>query len=352
MASSVNIFRPAPPLAIVFVHLGINPSPTLIPAANYAQVTHPDSKSILITDNPKRWEKFPGLVIGIDRKNLNHGKHITQRAGYTKKIAGGYWINTYERLFALKELNGHIDENSMVVHIESDVMLQEVHFFFKALEKLSFTEIAVPRMNDELGIASILISKNVRNLLIGLKKLENLAKSNPNICTSDMKLLGLALNREVISELPSLPEKLSDNEERKNHYLFDAAAIGQYLFGRDPIHSENLRISGYENPDFPIKLSLLNWKIQGNSIYAEYKKSNYYFANLHIHSKEILSPPKNDPKRWSRVLMEANSLVERAPSQFVPELIHSTGYSFAVKLEIFLRTRINYKLFNKLWKKS
>jgi hypothetical protein len=293
---------------------------------------------ILVTDDPKRWSDFPGLVIGTNKKGLSQGQHITQRARYLRKIAGGYWIKTYERLFALRELVGNIDEKTMVVHIESDVMLQDSYIFYQSLSSLSLREIAIPRMSEELGIASILISKNIKDLLQGLLKLELLANSNPEICTSDMKLLGLALNKNVISELPTWPNESYKGEEKDDYFLFDGAAIGQYLFGQDPIHTGNRRISGFENQSFPIKPSQLKWKINGNSIYAEANKKRYYFSNLHVHSKEVLTPPKSDPDRWARVLDEANLKTKRVPSEFVAELIHSSGYTFTAKLEIFLRT--------------
>jgi hypothetical protein len=352
MASVANKFTSASKVAIVLVHLGKNPSPTLIPAAKYAQETHPNSQLILITDDPKRWSEFPGLVINTSKKRIIQGDHIARRARYIRKIAGGYWIKTYERIFVLKELLGNIDEDTMIVHIESDVMLQDSYIFYQALSKLTLMEIAVPRMSEELGVASILISKNIRNLLKGLTKLENLAKSYPERCTSDMKLLGLALNRNVISELPTWPEQVQKNREENAFFLFDGAAIGQYLFGQDPIHTGNRRISGFENPNFQIKPSELNWKIDGNSIYAEANAKKYYFSNLHIHSKEILMTPRNDPDRWARVMDEGNLQIDRVQSEIVAELIHSRGYSIMVKIEIFLRIGIKTHLAKILHRKD
>jgi hypothetical protein len=324
--------------AVVFVHLGDNPSPTLIPFAEFALKNNPDAELILVTDSEFRWKSFPGRVVIAEKSSKATIKHLLHRARYKEKIAGGYWIKTYERIFALSNLYGNIDLNLPIIHIESDVLLQDIQILRKALELQLENEISVPRMSEDLGIASILYSRNIHSLIEGLKKLDSLGRDNQEICTNDMKLLGLALNENIISELPTWPTRKSNNGVCNKYYLFDGAAIGQYLFGRDPIHSNNVRISGYENPTFPISLSALSWHLEENTIFASDGENEYYFANLHIHSKEVIGHPDGAKNRWLNVLDEANGVKPRTPSGFINEEIHSRGYSLLVKLEIFLRT--------------
>jgi hypothetical protein len=329
--------------AIVFVHLGDNPSPTLIPFAKFAIRNNPESEFFLITDSEHRWSDFPGRIIVSKKRNKSSIKHLIQRSRYNEKIAGGYWVKTYERLFALSNLYGNIDPNLPIIHIESDVLLQDAQILKEALNIQIDNEIAVPRMSEDLGIASILYSRNIQCLLTGLKKLDLLGRRNPGICTNDMKLLGLALNQNIISELPTWSKSKKDSDIGNKRWLFDGAAIGQYLFGRDPIHTENVRLSGYENPSFPIRPSSLSWHLEKNIIHASDGENNYYFANLHIHSKEIIGHPASELKRWVEILEEANGVRPRSPSEFVNEEIHTRGYSPLVKLEIFLRTRFKRK---------
>ncbi len=329
--------------AVVFVHLGDNPSPTLIPFAQFALKNNPSSELILITDSENRWKDFPGRIV-IAEKNIEATtRHLLRRARYKRKIAGGYWVKTYERLFALSNLHGKIDPNLSILHIESDVLLQDIRILCQALNLQLENEISVPRMSEDLGIASILYSKNIHCLIEGLKKLDTLGRNNPDICTNDMTLLGLALNKNIVSELPTWPTQKSLIAGVNKHYLFDGAAIGQYLFGRDPIHSNNVRISGYENPSFPIRLSNLTWHLESNSMHASDGANEYHFANLHIHSKEVIGHPDDAKSRWLEVLDEANGVKPRTPSGQIAEEVHIRGYSFGVKLEIFLRTLLERK---------
>ena len=117
--------------AVVFVHLGDNPSPTLIPFAEFALKNNPDSEFILITDSELTWGNFPGRVVIAEKNNKATIKHLLRRARYNEKIAGGYWIKTYERLFALSNLHGKIDPDLRIIHIESDVLLQNIEILKK-----------------------------------------------------------------------------------------------------------------------------------------------------------------------------------------------------------------------------
>lgn len=320
--------------AIVYVHLGDNPAQTLIPFSKYAIKNNPDADFYLITDDKERWLDFPGEIIELKERKKSEISHILKKSGYVDKIAGGYWVKTYERLFALESLKSVINPVQEIIHLESDVILQDKRVLERALDVEIIQEIAVPRMSENLGIASILYSKNTSNLLIGLGKLRQLANEYPDVCTDDMKLLGLALNKGKISELPTWESSTSPESE---HFLFDGAAVGQYLFGRDPIHTNNVRISGYENPNFPIKLRNLEWKISDNLVYAESNNEKYFFANLHVHSKEVLDLPQNDLERWEAIIAEANGTAARQPSEKIEELIHGRGYTFPVKLEIYFK---------------
>jgi hypothetical protein len=340
MVSSQVSLEGAKKVAIVFVQLGENPSPTLISSARYARITNPNSRVLLITNRVKDWKAFPGEVISATNSHTKQSKHIVKGASYLKKIAGGYWVNTYERIFALRQLEEILDLETLIVHIESDVLIQDDTILQNALRGIELNGMGVPRMNENQGIASILISKNFKELNSALSHLEKLATEFPDKCSSDMNLLGLALNLGIISELPTWKIDSSIACGVVDYYFFEGAAVGQYLFGLDPIHTKNIRISGFENPAFPIKLSNLKWATEGNSIYAYEGQQKYWFTNLHIHSKEVLSTPLEDPARWSNAISEANLEVSRKFQENVPEVIHSSGYSLRVKAEILSRKKI------------
>jgi hypothetical protein len=72
--------------------------------------------------------------------------------------------------------------------------------------------------------------------------------------------------------------------------IFDAAAIGQFLGGIDPIHKNNA--PGFINESCLFNPSLLKyeWRLdeQGRSVlYALFNERAYRIINLHVHSKRL-----------------------------------------------------------------
>ena len=120
-----------------------------------------------------------------------------------------------------------------------------------------------------------------------------------------MDLLGYALNADVAMELPSTPH--SREEVGANRYVFDGAALGQYLLGIGPIHTNGSVISGYQNSDYNFDISSFKWSIPrlGKLIFT-IEEMDYQILNLHAHSKEILGIPDPTNSRWDQILQEAN----------------------------------------------
>jgi len=54
-------------VSVVYVHLGLNPSPTLNSFASIAQSQFPNSEIILIRDYPNNWKRFPGKIIAYNK---------------------------------------------------------------------------------------------------------------------------------------------------------------------------------------------------------------------------------------------------------------------------------------------
>jgi hypothetical protein len=123
--------------------------------------------------------------------------------------------------------------------------------------------------------------------------------------TNDMDLLGCALNKFIATELPSSPQP--KKELLSNHYIFDGAAIGQYLLGIDPIHTNGSVISGFQNANFSFDLSTFGWSIpRMGKLVLTFESVEYQILNLHAHSKEILGIPNPTDPRWTQILQEAN----------------------------------------------
>ena len=66
-------------IPFVFVHLGKNPSPQLTFMAVAAKKLNPSVELYLITDHPKFWQDFPGMLIVYRKRLLKILKVFSER---------------------------------------------------------------------------------------------------------------------------------------------------------------------------------------------------------------------------------------------------------------------------------
>lgn len=331
---------------VAFVLLGTNPAPTFLHSARVAKAQLPNVDVVLITDRPENHRTFPGELIEYQSNRATNPLDVIRRHfPERKQLAGGYWIYTLERVFALSRLEA-IGSNSPVIHVESDVLLcmTPEHLGVLATHCL---RTAVPRYSSDMGIASLLYAPSINQLhsdldLLGKILLENTLQSRKFL--TDMQLLGLALNSETLQELPTLPEHawcLGEAVDNRK-LVFDGLAYGQYLFGRDPVHNKGIRRSGHQNEFFPHQLSTFDWKVQKSTdgyhnVGFCWDKLHFELANIHLHSKEIVELPHSSSARWNQVVAEANGLCEREETGPYPDQIHSQRISFMNQIRLSRR---------------
>jgi hypothetical protein len=345
--------------AMVFVHLGLEFPPTL-EAFSKAESNRDDrGLRILITDHPNTLIRFNGQIITTTEKSLASGALLKKR-GYYSKLASGYWLNTFERIFALRALKYLPSISSLpIIHLESDVLplfdSTDVDFICR-----NFPSVAIPRFSETLGIGSFIFSPNTRELFSVLDKLEKLAIQNVEWLENDMQLLGLALNEGIVLELPSHPSdylKTVFNSMKGDRLLFDGAALGQYLFGQDPFHQSGLRYSGFKNPAYVARTDIdsMKWKVEsdteGSRLVVEVDKIRYKIANLHIHSKETLPPLSLHSERWDRAIQEANGVITRTQESTTEVSPHSKKPNLMVRLQIAKSKGLRVAIFNYLKKR-
>jgi len=351
------------PGVFIFVHIGHNPSPSLISMAQVAKAMIDNARVLLITDLPQSWAEFPGEVLKYTEKNRHEFiLKFVKRYPELEGIAGGYWLYTLERLFALTIAYDALPEETAFVHLESDVaLLMNQDDFELLVEKRKRT--ACPRHSEKRGIASIFFVPNRGELEQTLKDFTNIL-NGPKGPSNDMDLLGMCLNLNLLDELPTKPWDAWENIQGE-HLVFDGAAYGQYLFGQDPFHTNGRRISGFMNPDFPINLEMTKWTIeeQGN---LRSPGLTYYFEgqrirvlNLHVHSKISLSSPSMRDLDWYRAINEANGSMARISDPYQQNKIHTGNISTINRFRLARRrglaktafsafTRRIKRLFNKI----
>lgn len=339
---------------IVFVQLGRNPSPTLNHFARAATINSPGSDVLLITDHPDDHYRFPGTVLNYVRDLEFETLTILYKKFKERiELSGGYWIYTLERLFALMQLS-KLKVNSAIIHLESDVLISMTTEHFEKLSQMC-RRTSVPRHSGDLGIASFLYAPSLQQLTTDLELLGKILDKHLSDSTdflTDMQLLGLGLNESILQELPTLPNDAwileSGKENRK--LVFDGAAYGQYLFGQDPLHNHSMRVSGFQNLNFPLNLKNCCWSLHpsitpNHTVAYDWDLSRIEIANIHVHSKEILEIPNTASLRWQRAIGEANGLIDREVSGPFPDVIHNRRLRFISQLRLSRQSGKIAKLF-------
>ena len=340
---------------VVFVHLGNNPSSTLKWYASEVDRNLNNKHLCLITDNPKDFLDFPGKILIYDRSVIHEGlRRFSKTNSAFKKLSGGYWKYTTERLFALGVLSSCFSEGHAVIHLESDVLLlAKDHQVENVLAKVDKT--SVVRYSESDGIASILIAPNLAELDQSLSNLSLILEKNRHVF-SDMELLGVALNQGILKELPNSPsEAWVVKSEKRYSIFFDGAFFGQYLFGLDPVHTQNNSLNGYENPECSYRLIASKWDLlepsENDGLSLAVMDLNYpsFPLCLHVHSKMLIDYPSMQKVFWRKLVSDINfqNFTLLAPSDSAP--IHSDKIKIQHRASIFIYKKIrnlNERLFH------
>ena len=335
---------------IVFVQFGLNPSPTLLHFARIAHGRLSSAKLVLITDLPSSWSDFPGDIVEYSALDRNDSiSRLVRRFPERDQISGKYWIYTLERLFALEILGQHYSLTSPLLHIESDnysfidrLVLNELQ---QRCKKLS-----VPRYSEDLGIASVLFAPSLYELTATIKKFEQILDHTKE-WLGDMALLGIALNSGIVDELPT---RLSDawdidsveNSNAPTKLIFDGLAIGQYLLGQDPYHTNGYAIPGHVNECFTDAIKDWSWKIFsskiGSNLFVEKGGFEIRIANIHVHSKILIPQLSASNLKWQTIISTANKFSEPIPVQMPDNKIHDTRISLINKFRFARRKGLQH----------
>lgn len=329
-------------VVLCFVHLGENPSPTLLSYSKIAKQFLPSAELVLITNHPSNWKSFSGRIINYSAKfSFNYRGKIALFHYDKFKVANGYWINTLERIFALDTLKYYFPSHSTILHFESDV-LSFVNPQILEILKDKITKTAVPRYSDNLGIASFLFSPSIEQLSKDLSFLEDVFRTNSGWLT-DMQLLNLGLKTGILQDLNEITNdsKLTLNSNRYPTY-FDPAFLGQYLFGRDALHTKGNILSGYvsEYATLPLSPSYFETILIDNLPTIVYQSPNQdaiIIGNLHIHSKI----PFKNLEDFESMLVLSLKKIQNGNNDFlsigVEDVIHTNNGNFFARVVRFLR---------------
>jgi len=306
----------------VVVHLGALPDYTYRNLE--LAVTHlPNFDTILVVD--KRLHRTPTNVTVVQLDDLVTQQQVDairialKQQGIDPNWRKGYWAQVFLRFLVLKELTRQLDQSLPMIQIESDVISFLTPELIEPL-KVSVGDLCgMPFIDAETAGPGLMFAKhpaamgNVCQFV--LDRLES------RLEVSDMKSLARAVQEGLVSELPSMPGEFGPRinvqvgQQSDNALvLFDAAAVGQYLFGIDPRNNNGIRVPGYRERRGDIDPGVWrNWAILQcadgiERISCEVEDKRVVFGNLHIHSKQLLGPVSSMDPVWLETVRIANGL--------------------------------------------
>lgn len=305
---------------LVYVHIGKQFPTHLSYSLEQARIFNPECPIFLI-GNSEAFSKTTFDALDVTAVHIESLKISNSHQNYmTKAKTSGFWRYALERFLLLDDFIQQYDLRD-VFHIENDVMI-----YFNLLKKLPVFQEFYPNMIatvfdcDERSIPSFVYISNPRSSNL----LSKFIAERAHVDTTDMETLSLfkdAFYKVGCDHLPILIPSYADdypltnifrktardakpysNHLEKLGMVFDAAAIGQFLGGIDPILGESRPGFMGEASVFLPMFFEFRWvrdKEERLIPYISYNHQTYPIANLHIHSKALhlfLSRNKQPPE--------------------------------------------------------
>ena len=259
---------------------------------NIKQLIRLGHENIFVITNFKYFNEFNIFnekIKLINSDELNESYNFYEKTNLDKSFRNGFWTLTSLRFFYIYEFMIKYNIND-VIHLENDVLIYyNCNSIIKLFEK---KYIYIPFDTFKRNIASIMYipsSKILKNIL-----------DNYDYTKNDMENFSIIKNKtNLIENLPIFPYYDNNNSEINfvcnNYnifdYIFDAAAIGQFLGGIDSINDTKDTI-GFVNETCVIKYNkyLFLWEYDNNikKPFIIINNKKYKIFNLHIHSKNLI----------------------------------------------------------------
>ena len=233
--------------------------------------------------------EYNNILKIINVEELTDEFNFNNKTSLDKNFRDGFWSLTSERFFyiysAMKKYN--IDN---VIHLENDVLIY--YNCNNILNNLSKNKIYIPFDTFDRNIASIMFIPHH----IIFKNVLDLYDFNKNDMYNFSKI-----QKDTIALIDNFPIFIKNDNESQEYkfvtrnfdtfnYIFDAAAIGQYLGGVDPRNISG-DTTGFINETCLIKYN--NYKFLWETIdnikkpFILVNNQKIPIFNLHIHSKNL-----------------------------------------------------------------
>jgi hypothetical protein len=265
--------------------------------ANIAQLFKLGHMHIYVLTNNHLMQEFEALsdiVTLVSVESLSDPFGFNQKSSLNREFRNGFWHLTSSRLFVLHSFMASRPDVTNVIHIENDVLL-----YYNCDETLS-----KPLLNErQIYIPFDTFERNVASIIY-IPEATTFGKvlSHYDFGKNDMQnFSAIRLKADLIKTLPIFVGRDSDDLERtfvttgfdKFGFIFDAAAIGQYVGGVDPRNIQG-DTRGFINETCIIKYpdeGKIGWRLESGFkkpfIKLHDSGKEVPIFNLHIHSKAL-----------------------------------------------------------------
>ncbi|MFI0435520.1 MAG: hypothetical protein ACH350_07340 [Parachlamydiaceae bacterium] len=309
-----NIASAKSDYSIIFIHIGKTIPPHVPIALAQARLFNQDCPIILAGNQ----EAMKDISLACAQSNVTfialeslvqteEHKKFRQLSGLDNKWHNGFWLYTSERFLYLQDLILQYDLTN-IFHLEHDNMLYANLNDILSVFENDYPGLGLTMHNDQVcipGFVYIADKEIITQLAFFFAENASKNQNDMQILGSFKSLIGhvFAKNLPIIFEeyalehplksmtnqIPLDPSKYFLNINQFNS-IFDAAALGQYLGGIDPIHGQSE--PGFINESCIFNPSYLNYKwvidLQGRRVpFIKYKDKYLRINNLHIHSKNL-----------------------------------------------------------------
>jgi hypothetical protein len=307
-------------LKVVLVHLGDAPAEHLWENLRSLLIRFHNIDFVLVSDR-QHSEAPESPRLTFYRYCRDHQTRLVfEGLVHDSKFRSGFWLLTLERFIALEKYHAS-NPNSMIIHIESDILLLP-NFPFEAFQKL--TKLSWQRVDDTRDVASILVLPKYSETVWFIRAMMELLGAKNDL--TDMTLLNSLriAYPDRITVLPSfspeldaeirwngefnqmLPLQLSTGLELFNG-IFDPAAFGMWLTGSDPRNyygrqilfdtEEIVKGGTYVNPArFKYILT------KSAQLYCKSNDKQIRIWSLHVHSKDVRLLGRNWEERLTQLV--------------------------------------------------
>jgi len=263
---------------------------------NIRQLVRLGHENIWILTNSRFFERFSeynGKIKLIAIELLEDSFRFYENSRLDKQFRGGFWILTSLRFFYIYEFM-RLYNISNVIHLENDVLIY--YHCDQIIERFDSSYLYLPFDTYSRNIASIMYIPSASVFETVLHHYD-FGKTDMDNFSNIMKVTGLIRNLPIfLSSGLSIDSSeeyrfVTSNYERFGGFIFDAAAIGQYLGGVDPRNISG-DSTGFINETCIIKYNKYsfiwvdNVGIKRPFIIVDGNKIPIF--NLHIHSKNLV----------------------------------------------------------------